>query len=107
MKMPIYALPYDLDTVAMTDDGLTASQKTAVYNQGKKVFQENGLKKHAQYSMFATENNGDALIVIFKAMDALKEQAPDFVRYLSRMDLVRIEESVDVVDYLRDEEEAA
>lgn len=101
MKMNIYAVCYDLDTKRMQEDGITESERTQIYTGVKKLLQECGLKKHQQYSMFATEDCEDAFHVILKLPAVLKAKAQNFCRYLSRFDIVRIEDSTDIVDFLR------
>ena len=108
MKMNTRAITYDLNTKAMKADALTGSEVTAIYNQGKKVFEANGMNDHVQYSMYATKDTDDALKTIIKVVGELKTQAPDFCRYLSRFAIVHIDDSVDVTDLLRkDQDEQA
>lgn len=107
MKMFTRAIIYDLNTKAMKADNLTKSEITAIYNQGKKVFEANKMSNHLQYSMYATENTEDALKTIIKVVGELPTQAQDFCRYLSRFNIVHIDDSVDVTDLLHHEDEAA
>jgi virulence-associated protein VapD len=101
MNMPQFAICFDLDTKRMCDDAISDSKRTGIYAQAKDVFQSCGLKKHQQYSMYATEDHEDAFNVILKLPAVLKSQARDFCQYLSRFDVVRIEDSADIVDFLK------
>lgn len=110
MHMHTRAIIYDLNTKAMNADGLTKSEITSIYHQGKKVFEANGMSDHLQYSMYATKNTEDSLKTIIKVISELPSQAPDFCRYLSRFNVVHIDDSIDLTDLLQqdeDEEEAA
>src|SRR6266853_52557 len=100
MRMNTRAIIYDLNTKAMQADALTRSAITAIYNQGKRVFEANGMIDHMQYSMFATKDDDNALKTIIKVVGELPTQAPDFCRYLSRFNIVHIDDSVDVTDLL-------
>ena len=106
MKMNTRAIIYDLNTKAMKTNALTNSEVTAIYNQGKKVFEKNGMSDHRQYSMYATEDTDDALKTVIKVVGELKIQAPDFCRYLSRFAIVHIDDSVDVTDLLKRDDES-
>ncbi len=101
MHMNTRAITYDLNTKAMKANDLTQSQITAIYNQGKKVFEANGMSDHIQFSMYATKDTDDALKTIIKVVGALPAQAPDFCRYLSRFNVVHIDDSVDLTDLLQ------
>lgn len=100
MKMFTRAITYDLNTKAMKDDGLTKSEITAVYNEGKRVFVKNGMSDHQQFSMYATEDKPDALKTVIKVVNDMKIDAPNFCRYLSRFAIVHIDDSVDLTDIL-------
>ena len=107
MKMHTRAITYDLNTKAMKANGLTRSEITGIYNQGKKVFEANGMSNHCQYSMYATKDTDDALKTVIKVVGELKTNAQDFCRYLSRFAIVHIDDSVDVTDLLRREDDEA
>jgi virulence-associated protein VapD len=98
MKMPVYAVCFDLNTKLMKDDGLTKSEQTLIYSKAKDLFGACGLKKHQQYSMYATEDTEEAFNLILKLPAKLKSQAQDFCKYLSRFDVVKIEDSANIVD---------
>lgn len=100
MKMYTRAVTYDLNTKAMKDAGLTKSEVTSVYNEGKRVFVKNGMSDHQQFSMYATEDKPDALKTVIKVVNDLKIEAPTFCRYLSRFAVVHIDDSVDLTDIL-------
>ena len=101
MKMPIYAVCFDLDTKQMKEDGLTKSDCTQVYTKTKELLQKCGLKKHQQYSMYATEDTEDAFNLILKLPAKLKTHAQNFCKYLNRFDVVRIEDSANIVDLFK------
>lgn len=107
MHMHTRAIIYDLDTKAMKANDLTRSEITGIYNQGKKVFEANGMSDHRQYSMYATEDNENALKTVIKVIGELQAQAPDFCRYLNRFSVVHIDDSVDLTDLLQREDNAA
>lgn len=94
------AITYDLNTKAMKEAGLTRSEVTSVYNEGKRVFVKNGMSDHQQFSMYATEDKPDALKTVIKVVNDLKIEAPTFCRYLSRFAVVHIDDSVDLTDIL-------
>lgn len=98
MKMPIYGVCFDLNTRKMEDDGLTKSQRTLIYTNAKNLFKACGLSKHQQYSMYATEDSEDAFNLILKLPAKFVSQAQDFCKYLSRFDVVRIEDSANIID---------
>jgi virulence-associated protein VapD len=105
MSKTVYAIAFDLDTKAMKEDALTESQVTAIYNQAKRFFGDHELTIHTQCSMYATEPREDALKVIFKVIAALKELKPEFTNYLSRCDVVHIDDSINIMDMLTEEED--
>jgi virulence-associated protein VapD len=101
MKMSKFAVCFDLDTKQMDDDGLTKGQITTVYAQAKEVFVKCGLRKHEQHSMYSTEDTDDAFNCILKVPTMLKSHARSFCRYLSRFDVVQIQDSTDMVEFLK------
>ena len=105
MNKTIYAIAFDLDTTAMEKNGLSRSQRTAIYNQAKYFLAEHGLTEHVQYSMYATEPREDALKVILKVITEIKDTRPEFTNYLSRCDVVHIDNSFNIMDILIEEEE--
>jgi len=101
--MPQYAICFDLDTKAMDRDGLTESQKSSVYQQeGQKALEAAGLKRHLQYSMYATEDNEHAFETIMRMPTKLKELAPKFCRYVKRFLVVRVEDWGNITDLLQE-----
>ena len=104
--MPQYAVCFDLDTKAMERDGLTDSEKTAIYQKEiPKAFKQCGLKRHVQYSMYATEDTKTALGRIVKMPGILKTRAPLFVKYMKRFVVVIIQDLGNISDMFQAESE--
>jgi len=103
--MAQYGICYDLDTKAMTADGLTESEVSAIY-QGDfvKALNKCKLTKHLQYSMYATENTDDALAQIIKLPSQLRKLDPKFCKYVKRFLVVRIEDWGNITDLFKDDE---
>ena len=107
MKMAQYGICYDLDTKAMDADGLSDSDKSAIYQvELVKALNKCGLTKHLQYSMYATEDSDDALAQIVKLPSQLMNLAPRFCKYVKRFLVVRIEDWGNITDVFKDEEAA-
>ncbi len=102
--MPIYGVCFDLNTKRMDKDGLTKSQQTSVYAKAKKLFKACGLSNHQQYSMYTTEDSEDAFNLILKLPAKFVSQAQDFCKYLSRFDVVRIEDSANIIDLFQQDD---
>jgi len=98
MKMPIYGVCFDLNTKQMKEDGLTNSECTSIYAKAKDLFKACGLKKHQQYSMYATDDCEEAFNLILKLPAKFVSQAQSFCKYLSRFDVVKIEDSANIID---------
>lgn len=99
--MARYAICYDLDTKLMEQDGLTDSNKTQVYEQGKRVLSNNGFTHHMQRSMYGTADADDSFERVVGLPMALRENAPDFCHYLNRFEVVRILESANILNVIR------
>lgn len=104
MRMAQYGICYDLDTKQMAADGLTESEIASIY-QGElvKALNKCGLTKHLQYSMYATEDNDEALAKIVKMPSQLRKLAPRFCKYVKRFLVVRIEDWGNITSLFKDE----
>lgn len=99
--MAQYAIAFDLDTTAMTNAGLSASDRTRVYQREiPEALAACGFTAHPQGSLYHTESNQDPITAIMKLQNALKTQAPTFCQYVRRVHVFRMEEWSDVTELI-------
>lgn len=99
--MARYAIAFDMDTKSMENDGVTASQRTGIYQKEIiSALAECGFTAHAQGSLYHTEADTDGIASIMKLQDTLKTKAPNFCRYAKRIHVFRMEEWSDVTELI-------
>lgn len=101
--MPMYALSFDLDTVAMDEDGFSKSQKVQVYQQEiPAALKACGFSMHPQGSLYHTElNTDDPLSALVSMRSTLQSLAPNFCMYARNVKVFRMDDWSDVTDVLR------
>jgi virulence-associated protein VapD len=99
--MALYAIAFDLNTTAMTAAGLTAAQRTAIYQtEIPAALAACGFTVHAQGSLYHTEIDQDAIPAIMRLQSTLRAQAPNFGMYVSTVHVFRMEDWSDVTALL-------
>jgi len=94
-----WAIGYDHDTKAMSDDGVTDSERTTFYNRVRECLTRHGFA-FKQFSVY-TNMEPDAITQAFKACQALK-QVKWADKYMKRLHLFRIEDSNDLLPLVAD-----
>ena len=106
--MALYAIAFDLDTTAMTANGVTPAQRTTIYQQEiPGALAACGFTVHAQGSLYHTEVDQDAIPALMRLQSTLRAQAPNFCRYVSTVHVFRMEEWSDVTGLLSAAAQAA
>jgi virulence-associated protein VapD len=101
--MALYAIAFDLDTVAMNRDGLTAGQRTMIYQvEVPQALAACGFTAHAQGSLYHTAVEQEAIPALMTLQSTLRAQAPRFCRYVSTVHVFRMEEWSDVTALIAD-----
>lgn len=91
-----YAIAFDLDTVAMTDDTLDGSEKTQIYQSIPAALRSCGRTVRLQRSLYHVQMKEDPDAAITKLRDALDRLAPGFRWYVNRVHVYRVEEWSDI-----------
>lgn len=95
--MAQYAIAFDLNTSAMTSNGMTQSQITSVYQtEIPSALARCGFTAHPQGSLYHTESEKDPISALMQLQSALKKNAPKFCQYVRRVHVFRMEEWSDV-----------
>lgn len=101
--MAQYAIAFDLDTVAMGAAGITASQRTTIYQtEIPNALAACGFTAHPQGSLYHTEADQNPITAIMRLQATLKAQAPQFCSFVKRVHVFRMEEWSDVTDLIAD-----
>jgi virulence-associated protein VapD len=99
--MAHYAIAFDLDTVAMRNAGVTAAQRTAIYQREiPTALTACGFTAHPQGSLYHTQAEQNPITAIMQLQSTLTGQAPNFCRYVRRVHVFRMEEWSDVTDLI-------
>lgn len=105
--MAHYAIAFDLDTTAMTAAGLTAADKTRVYQtEIPRALASCGFTAHPQGSLYHTEAEQNPITAIMQLQSSLKTQAPQFCKFVRRVHVFRMEEWSDVTTLIANREAA-
>lgn len=95
--MAHYAIAFDLDTSAMTVAGLTAADRTRIYQtEIPQALAGCGFTAHPQGSLYHTETDQNPINAIMQLQSALTQNAPNFCRFIRRAHVFRMEEWSDV-----------
>jgi len=99
--MAQYAIAFDLDTTAMTADGLTAADRTRIYQQEiPQALTGCGFTAHPQGSLYHTEAEQNPITAIMQLQSSLTQNAPQFCRYVKRIHVFRMDEWSDVTNLI-------
>ncbi len=99
--MARYAIAFDLDTTAMTQMGLTAADRTRIYQtEIPEASRECGFTVHPQGSLYHTETDQDPITALMKLQGALTIGAPNFCRFVRRAHVFRMEDWSDVTELI-------
>jgi virulence-associated protein VapD len=108
MRMAQYAIAFDLDTAAMDADGFSRADKTRVYQREiPDALRTCGFTAHPQGSLYHTEADQNPITAIMRLQGALRDQAPQFCRYVKRVHVFRMEEWSDVTALIANRPAAA
>ena len=95
--MAQYAIAFDLDTTAMTQAGLTASQKVQIYQtEIPAALARCGFTAHPQGSLYHTELEQDPIAAVMQLQGTLANHAPGFCSYVRSVHVFRLDEWSDV-----------
>ena len=95
--MAQYAIAFDLDTTAMTAAGLSAGDRTRIYQtEIPNALASCGFTAHPQGSLYHTEEDQNPITAIMQLQNALKTLAPQFCQFVKRVHVFRMEEWSDV-----------
>lgn len=101
--MAQYAIAFDLDTTSMRSAGMSASDITQVYQREiPDALKQCGFTAHPQGSLYHTELEHDPITAIMRLQSTLRSQAPNFINYVKRVHVFRMEEWSDVTEIIAD-----
>jgi virulence-associated protein VapD len=99
--MAQYAIAFDLDTTAMRNEGLNEAGRTRIYQaEIPEALGRCGFTAHPQGSLYHTEAEHDPITAIMRLQGALRNDAPNFCRFVRRVHVFRMEEWSDVTDLI-------
>ena len=99
--MALYAIAFDMNTVAMRDDGLTGSDITRVYQEEiPTALAACGFTAHPQGSVYHTESDQDPIRALMQLQGTVQRLAPQFCHYVRSVHVFRMEEWSDVTELL-------
>lgn len=99
--MALYAIAFDLDTVAMRTAGLSKSDRTKIYQtEIPRALESCGFTVHPQGSLYHTEADQNPITAIMTLQAAMTGKAPQFCQYVRRVHVFRMEEWSDVTSLL-------
>lgn len=99
--MAQYAIAFDLDTTAMTTAGLTAADRTRIYQtEIPQALAGCGFTAHPQGSLYHTEAEQNPITAIMQLQSALTNNAPQFCQFVRRVHVFRMEEWSDVTNLI-------
>lgn len=106
--MAQYAIAFDLDTTAMTAAGVTAAQRTQIYQtEIPNALALCGFTAHPQGSLYHTEAEQNPITAIMQLQSSLTGHAPRFCQFVRRVHVFRMEEWSDVTALLANRAAAA
>lgn len=99
--MAQYAIAFDLDTTAMTNDGLSNADRTNIYQtEIPMALKKCGFTVHPQGSLYHTQVEKDPITCLMQLQTTLQTDAPRFCQYVRRVHVFRMEEWSDVTPLL-------
>lgn len=102
--MARYAFAFDLDNTKMKDDNVSDSTKTYIYQtELKNALKKCGFSVHAQGSLYHTDEDVDPIRAIMSLEKTLKEDSPNFCKYVKVAHVFRMEEWSDVTTIIKTE----
>jgi virulence-associated protein VapD len=102
-SMAQYAIAFDMDTIKMKDSGMSDSERTQIYQiEIPQALSKCGFSEHPQGSLYHTRVDQDPITAIMKLQNILKQEAPNFGKWVRRVHIFRMEEWSDVTDLLSD-----
>lgn len=106
--MALYAIAFDLDTVAMRNAGLSKSERTQIYQQEiPNALAACGFTAHPQGSLYHTVAEQNPITAIMKLQSTVQSKAPRFCQFVKRVHVFRMEEWSDVTGLLANRTTAA
>ncbi len=102
--MAQYPIAFDLDTAGMRGAGFRQADTTRVYQREiPDALAAAGFTVHAQGSLYHTNvDQAAAIPALMKLQGTLKADAPNFCRYVRRVQVFRMEECSDVTPLIAD-----
>jgi virulence-associated protein VapD len=101
--MAHYAIAFDLDTAGMRGAGFLPAQITRVYQtEIPQALAACGFTAHPQGSLYHTELEQDPITALMTLQGTLRQQAPNFCRFVNRVHVFRMEEWSDVTRLVAD-----
>ena len=105
--MAQYAIAFDLDTTAMRTAGITAAQRTNIYQtEIPDALRACGFTAHPQGSLYHTEADQNPITAIMQLQSTLTGRAPRFCQFVRRVHVFRMEEWSDVTDLIANHQAA-
>jgi virulence-associated protein VapD len=106
--MAHYAIAFDLDTKAMKQQGLTAADRTRIYQtEIPNALASCGFTAHPQGSLYHTEAEQNPITAIMQLQSSLQNQAPQFCEFVRRVHVFRMDEWSDVTSLIANKKAAA
>ena len=105
--MAQYAIAFDLDTTAMRAAGVTAAERTNIYQtEIPNALSACGFTAHPQGSLYHTEADQNPITAIMQLQSTLTGQAPRFCQFVRRVHVFRMEEWSDVTTLIANHQAA-
>ena len=99
--MAHYAIAFDLDTAEMTNQGISQSERSQIYqSEIPKALKLCGFTAHPQGSLYHTVAEQNPITAIMQLQSMLTKHAPRFCRFVRRVHVFRMEEWSDVTELL-------
>ena len=103
VNMAHYAIAFDLDTKAMKAAGLSNGDRTKIYQtEIPMALQSCGFTAHPQGSLYHTEAEQNPINAIMQLQSSLKNGAPNFCKFVRKVNVFRMEEWSDVTELIAD-----
>jgi len=94
--MPRVAFSFDLDTVAMRNDGLSDSDRTKIYQkEGPTALASLGFTASPEGSLYLTGvmNNSEIIMLSMDFDRRMRKEAPNFCKYVRSAHLMQVDDS--------------
>ena len=100
--MSNYGFAFHSDSRRMSEDGMSASEKTLLYRKVREALNECGFCGHPQQSFYHTRAD-DAVLSVLTILDAVRRKVPGFAKYVSSAHMFRLEDWSDVTTVFKDQ----